>query len=209
MRTFPNLVICEHCDSVYTRRILAPRETAYCNCCGATLYRAGLLNVDRRLALTVAAAIVFAIANACPVLRIGMQGLHSEATLWQAAAALAHGPTAPIALPAALALIVAPGLQICLLGWILVHARARRPAPGAASALRMLAALRPWSMVEVGLLALLVAVVKLAGFVDVAPGPGIWATAALVALLPLVAAHDAGRLWDVAGRAMPAREERA
>jgi paraquat-inducible protein A len=196
MRTFPNLVICEHCDSVYTRHTPAPRASAYCSRCGAFLYRASRLDIDHRLALTVAAAIACAIANACPVLRIGMQGLHSEATLWQAAAALAHGPTAPIAVPAALALVVAPMLQIALLGWILVHARAERRAPGGRHALRLLATLRPWSMVEVGLLALLVAVAKLAGFVDVAPGPGIWATATLVALLPLIAPHDAAQLWE-------------
>lgn len=198
MRTFPHLVICEHCDSVYRRRPLAPREVARCGNCNALLYRAGRLDVDRRLALTVAAAVVFAIANACPVLRVGLQGMYNEATLWGAVAALAHGPTAPIALPAALALCIAPGLQIALLGWVLIHARAYRRAPGATHALRLLAMLRPWSMIEVGLLAILVAVCKLAGYVDVAPGPGIWATAALAALLPAIADADIAQLWDLA-----------
>lgn len=198
MHTFPNLVVCEHCDGVYTRRTLAPHGVVHCSCCGAGLYRAGRLDIERSLALTIAAAIVWAIANACPVLRIGLHGLHCEATLWQAAAALAQGPTAPIAAPAALALSVAPGLQIGLLSWILIHARAGRRAPGTVGALRMLAILRPWSMVEVGLLAILVAVVKLAGFVDVVPGPGIWATAILVTLLPLTAHHDAAQLWELA-----------
>ncbi len=197
MKIFPNLVVCEHCDSVYQRVPLAPGEAAHCAQCEAVLYRASRLNVDRWLALTVAAGIVFAIANVCPVIRITLQGLHNEATLWQAAAALAHGPAAPIALPAALAIIVAPFLQISLLAWILAHARLGRRAPGLARALRMLSAMRPWSMVEVGLLGILVAVIKLAGFVQVAPGAGIWATAGLMVFLTLIANRDIHLLWEM------------
>jgi len=208
MKTFPNLIICAHCDSVYERWPLAPGAVAHCTRCDAVLYRAARLDVDHRLALTVAAAIAFAIANACPVIRIGLQGLHSEATLWQAVAALARGPAAPVALPAALTLIVAPFVQIVLLAWVLAHARAGRHAPGFARALRMLAAIRPWSMVEVGLLAILVAVVKLAGFVDVAPGAGVWATAGLTACLILVAGGAHHELWDMCGRTVPGRELR-
>ncbi|MBA5689923.1 paraquat-inducible protein A [Rugamonas apoptosis] len=197
MKIFPNLVVCEHCDSVYRRPTLAPREAAHCTRCDAVLYRASHLDLDRWLALTVATAIVFAIANLCPVIRISMQGLHNEATLWQSAAALAHGPAAPIALPAALAIIVAPLLQISLLAWILVHARAARRAPGFARAMRMLVAMRPWSMVEVGMLSILVAVIKLAGIVQVTPGAGIWATAGLMVLLPLIANRDIHWLWHL------------
>jgi paraquat-inducible protein A len=205
MKIFPNLVLCEHCDCVYMRQCLAPTQAARCRQCDAVLYRASRLDVDHWLALTVATAVVFAIAQACPVIRISLQGLHREATLWQSAAALAHGPAAPIALPAALAVILVPFLQICLLAWILVHARIGRLAPGVAPVLRMLVALRPWSMVEVALLGMLVAVVKLAGFVQVAPGAGIWATAVLTVLLALIASCDVHRLWEVAERAAPGR----
>lgn len=203
MNTFPNLIVCEHCDSVYRRHALTPDQVAHCARCDAVLYRAGRLDVDRWLALTVAAAIVFAIANVCPVIRISLQGLHNEATLWQSAAALAHGPAAPISLPAALAIIVLPFLQIGLLAWILVHARVGRRAPGFARAMRMLVAIRPWSMVEVGLLGILVAVIKLSGFVEVAPGAGIWATAGLMVLLTLIAHRDIHWLWEIPERAPP------
>lgn len=209
MKIFPNLVVCEHCDCVYRRHALAPDEVARCERCEAVLYRASRLDVDRWLALTVAAAIVFAIANVCPVIRISMQGLHNEATLWQSAAALAHGPAAPIALPAALAIIVVPFLQIGLLAWILVHARIGRRAPGFARAMRMLVAIRPWSMVEVGLLGILVAVIKLSGFVQVAPGAGIWATAGLMVFLTLIANRDIAGLWEMTERAPSSRAVRA
>jgi paraquat-inducible protein A len=201
MKTFPNLIICDHCDSVYARRPLARREVASCTRCDAVLYRAERLGVDGRLALTLAAAVAFVVANTCPVIRISVQGMHGDTTLWQSAAALARGAAAPIALPAALATVVVPFVQICLLMWILGYARVGRRAPGFTRTMRVLDAIRPWSMVEVGLLGILVAAVKLAGFVQVAPGPGIWATAGLTVCLSLVAGRDLHALWDLAAPA--------
>ena len=196
VHVFPELTACHHCDSVYRRRALARGEVARCERCAAVLARGRPVDVDLWLALTIAAAIVFAIANLCPVIRISLQGLHSEATLWQSAAALAQGAAAPIALPAAMMIIVVPFLQIALLAWVLTFARAGLRAPGFARALRLLALLRPWSMVEVGLLAILVAVIKLAGFVQVVPGAGIWATATLMVLLAWITSRDLHSLWE-------------
>ena len=205
MKTFPDLVICEQCDSVYRRRELLPGEIARCATCDAVLFRGRRLDVDGWLALTVAAAVVYVITNACPVIRIDLQGLHGEATLWQATMALAQGPAAPIAVPTALAIIIVPGLQIALLGWVLAAARNGRRAPGFAIAMRALAALRPWSMVEVAFLGILVSIIKLTSLVEVAPGPGIWATGVLMVLVTVIAHRDAGWLWEATEAASPAR----
>ncbi|MDR1936408.1 MAG: paraquat-inducible protein A [Candidatus Accumulibacter sp.] len=197
MRSFSDLIVCEHCDSVYRRRPLRAGEVARCGRCAAVLYRAQRLDVDQWLALTLAAAITFVIANACPVIHISLRGLHNEATLWESAAVLAQGPIALIAVPFALSIIVLPFVQISLLAWVLLHARAGRRAPGFAPAMRALAALRPWSMVEVCLLGLLVAVVKLSSFLQVLPGAGLWATAGLMVLITLIANRDIHRLWEL------------
>lgn len=177
--------------------------------CNSVLYRAGQLDMDRWLALTLAAAVAFVIANVCPVVHISLRGLSSEATLWQAVAALSQGGAALIALPSALAVIGVPGLQIVLLGWVLLHARFGRRAPGFALALRALVWLRPWSMVEVAMLAILVTAIKLAGLLQVAPGAGMWATGALMLLITFIANRDVHRLWALtehttAGKAAPA-----
>ncbi|WP_175907905.1 MULTISPECIES: paraquat-inducible protein A [Burkholderia] len=196
MQTFPDLIACEHCDSVYRRRPLSRHQVAHCERCGAVLERASSMDVDRWLAMTVAAGVVFVIANACPVIRISLAGRYSETTLWQAAVALAQGPAAPIAIPAALAIVIVPCLQIALLTWLLAFARVGRCAPGFAVLMRVLATLRPWSMLEVGLLGILVAIVKLSSLVAIVPGAGIWATAVLMVLVTLIAGRDVTRLWS-------------
>lgn len=209
LKTFPEWVVCEHCDSVYRRVALANGQVARCERCLAPLYRASSLDTERWLALTIAAAIMFMIANVCPVVRISLQGQHNEATLWQSAAALAHGPAALIAVPAALSIIVVPFLQIALLGWILVFARRKKRAPGFATAMRMLLVLRPWSMVEVCMLGVLVAIIKLSSFMEVAPGPGIWAMAVLMILITIIANRDVHWLWEMVEVEPPQPESQA
>jgi paraquat-inducible protein A len=196
MKTYPHFIVCAECDSVYRRHLGHRGEEARCATCDALIYRGGRVDLDSWLALTIAAAFCFAIANLSPVIRISLESLHNDATLWQAAVALANGPGGPIAVPLALSIIFVPALQIALLGWVLAFARAGRRAPGFALALRLLAALRPWSMVEVGLLGILVAAIKLSSYMHVLPTPGLWATGASMVLLTVITHRDLRVLWD-------------
>ncbi|WP_353154008.1 paraquat-inducible protein A [Pollutimonas bauzanensis] len=197
MKIYPHLMTCEHCDSVYQRCGLVAGQVAHCNRCEAVLQRANPLNIDRWLALTITTAVVFLIANVCPVVRISLNGMHREATLWEFSWALAQGTVAPIAIVAALVIILVPLAQIVLLTWVLAYARVGHRAPGFASVLRILALLRPWSMVEVGVLGILVAVIKLISLVEVAPGAGIWATAILMVLITVTTNRDLSSLWEL------------
>jgi len=196
MKTYPDYIVCEHCDSVYRRRIGRFDEQARCATCDALLYRGGRNDVDSWLALALGAAFAFAIANFSPVMRLSLQSLRNDATLWEAAQALDYGAAAPIAVPLALSIIVVPALQIALFVWTLAFARARRRAPGFALALRLLVALRPWSMVEVGLLGILVAAIKLSSYMKVIPGIGLGAMAASMVLLTLITQRDLRMLWN-------------
>ena len=205
MTIYPDLVICEHCDAVYQRRALQKGEVAACTNCTAIVYQAQDLNVRERLALSVTAAIAFLIANICPVITIDLHGLESQTTMWQAALALAQGDAAPIAVPTAAVAVLVPLLQIVLLIWVLLFARSGRRAPGFAPAMKMLGILRPWSMVEVCMLGILVAVIKLSSLVQVYFGAGIWATAGLMILMTLIAGRDVSQLWALTAPAAPGR----
>jgi paraquat-inducible protein A len=197
MTIYPDLVICEHCDAVYQRRALVKGQVASCTTCTAIVYQAHKLNVHERLALSVTAAVAFLIANICPVITINLHGLESHTTMWQAALALAQGDAAPIAVPTAAVAVLVPFLQIAILIWVLLFARLGQRAPGFAPAMKLLHILRPWSMVEVCMLGILVAVIKLSSLVQVYPGAGIWATAGLMILMTLIAGRDVSQLWGL------------
>jgi paraquat-inducible protein A len=101
-----------------------------------------------------------------------------------------------MAIVVALAIIVLPALQIAVLCWLLLYARAHKRAPHFNLLMRAWESLHPWSMVEVGLLATLVSVVKLKGLMSVEIGVGIWAMAALAVMLTAVLHRDVRSLWS-------------
>ena len=203
-------MVCEHCDSVYKRGTSGLGEEGRCAVCDAVLYRGGPPHLDRWLALAIAAAICFVIANTSPVLRLSLEQLHNDTTLWQAALALAAGPGGPIAAPLALFIIIVPGVQIGLLCWVLWYAYRGRRAPGFTEIMRLLVALRPWGMVEVGLLGILVTAIKLSSYMQVVPGYGLWAMGASLILYTLLAQRDVRSLWDATEPApLPAAREAA
>lgn len=195
--TFGPLLACEHCDTLHREPRLARGDIAYCRRCEAVLYRGRGFDADTTLALVVTTAVVFLFANVYPVIRLQIGGMHSQATLWQAALAMAHGYASPVAVVVATAMIFVPGLQIASLGWLAWFARSNRRAPGFIYVMRGLDRLRPWSMVEVFLLGALVAIVKLAGLMEVTPGIGIVALALLTCFVTLLAGRGTRSLWHL------------
>ena len=195
MKTYSRLIACPCCDSVYQRRRLNSGEEARCVRCAARLYCADPAALERWLALTFTAGIASAIATCYPVLEVAFHGAQRSVTLWQTATALASGATLPLGVGTVLLLIVVPFMQIALFGWVVFFARIGRPAPGFILAMKLLLFLRPWNMVGVGLLGFLVAGIKLAGWLQVAPGPGCWALALLMLLLTIISRRNIDTLW--------------
>lgn len=192
-----SLVICEHCDAVYRRRVLACGESAHCLHCGALLYRHRRLGVESVFALSLAGLIVLVMANVWPMIHIATAGIHATGTLWGAIVTAWHEHIPVVSVIVAITLFFAPLLQLSLLVWTCGFATAGLRAPGLVQAVRILGWLHPWSMIEVLVLGMLVAVVKLHSVFDVVPGVAMWSFAALMLLVTMVAAWDARALWDV------------
>lgn len=189
-------LICEHCDTLYRPVALRRGETSLCLRCGAVLARARRLSVQQQLALALTAAILFIFANAFPVISISLEGLSNAATLFESVQALNHGRITPMAGVTCLTIILAPLLQVTLLCWILLFACRDQVAPGFALCMRTLEHLRPWSMLEVCLLGILVAIIKLGGMLDVHAGVGLWALAMLTVLLITLSGKEVRYLWS-------------
>jgi paraquat-inducible protein A len=189
------LVVCAHCDAAYRRVSLAPDETAHCRRCGASI-AAPEPDTDRLLALAATAAVLFAIATTNPILSVQFGDLSARASVWLAALSLGHGWITGAAIVLGLTMCCIPLLQIVLLLWLLAFARLGRRAPGCRQTLILLHALRPWSMTEVLLLAVLVAIIKLSSWVHVAVNVGAWALAGLAGILALLNAQPPATWWQ-------------
>jgi paraquat-inducible protein A len=192
------ILICRDCDTVYQAIPLRRGDVAVCRRCDAVLARHFAADVESGLALVSAAAIFFAIANLTPVLSIEVAGVETKANIWFAVRSLEQGWISVAALGLALTTFLIPAVQIALLFWVLLFARVAQRPPGFGRVMSLLHRMRPWSMTEVFLLGALVAIVKLAKWVPIAAGAGIWAMAALTAVLALLGRCDPASWWTIA-----------
>lgn len=190
------MVVCPDCDLLQRRVELPPGARARCARCDALLYRSRPSGLQIQTALNLAAMLVFLIANAFPIVTLKAQGARTATTLFGTALALWQQDMEPVALLVVFTAILVPALELaslaCLL-WPLVLGRVPK---GFVRLLVLLQRVHPWSMAEVFLMGVLVALVKLAHLADVAPGVGLWSFCSLIVLLALNAGYfDSQSLW--------------
>jgi paraquat-inducible protein A len=191
------LIACRECGQLQRETELPPGGAASCCRCGALLYRNHAGSLDRPLALLLAAAIVFVLANAFPIVGIEMQGNRIATTLYGAVQALWREEMHLIAGLVLFTTILAPAFELGITLAVLALLYAGSAWRGLPLLLRLVLALEPWSMIEVFMLGVLVAVVKLSHSATIVPGIALWAYAALMVLLAAAtAAMNPHALWD-------------
>ena len=195
--TTAGLLICEHCDTVYRRRPLAPGEVACCERCNNVLERQPRLGPDQLLAFTATAMVVFVQANVWPIVTLQLNGRPNGTTLWGTIIAMWRQDAQVVAVLAALTLFFFPLIKMSLFAWVFWFARRGERGPGFRGAMIALHYLRPWTMSEVFVLGAMVAIVKARVYFEVIPGPGIFAYGALMLLITVFGSVDLRQLWDV------------
>ncbi len=189
-------IACHECD-LMQREVPLPRGgVAFCVRCGAELYRSHPDSFERTMAFTLAAIILFAIANAFPIVGLKLEGQVIQTTLFNTVRTLYDEDMKSIAVLVFVTAILMPALKLFALAYLFLPLRLGRVAPHFALVFRMLRAVNPWSMVEVFLLGILVSVVKLENLASVVPGIALWSFGALMLLMAALASvFDPRTLW--------------
>ena len=189
-------VACPDCDLLERLPELPPGGKARCRRCGHILATRSSDPLDRPLALTVAAAIAFIVANAAPLMGLSVVGRSASTTIAQGAYEMWVQGERITAVIVAFSAIVAPGGYILFMLTVLLAVR-RPPAPHwVGEMLRWADHMQPWSMNEVMLLGILVALIKIAELATVDPGVGLYAVGALVGLLAaIMVTFDQREVW--------------
>ncbi|AZG12377.1 paraquat-inducible protein A [Cupriavidus pauculus] len=189
------LVACEYCDALYERTALAPGERATCLRCGGMLYRESTRAYRRLLPLVVTALILFLVSNTYPIVEMDLKGVRTETTLWGAVMALHADQMTLVALLVFGTTILFPLSEMLMMCYLLVPmARHRMPA-GFERIVRGIRQTRPWGMIEVFMIGVLVTVVKLSTMAQVIPGVALWSFGALVVVLAAMLSFDPRDLW--------------
>ena len=189
-------IACPDCDLQQSIPPLPPGGRAHCPRCNVIVARNPVDPIELPLALTVAAAIVYLIANLTPLMGLSAVGRESKTTILGGAIEMWNQGSEITALAVAFCAVIAPGAFIAFM-LVVLTAALEPPAPRWVGRMfRVAAWMQPWSMTEVMLLGILVALIKIAQLATVVPGPGMYAIGVLVGLLAAVGStFDAHVIW--------------
>ena len=174
------------------------------------LYRPSAIQLERISALTLGALFTFLIAQAFPIVELEVNGVTSQTTLIGSLVALWNEGMELVAVVVFCSTFLFPLTELLALLYVLVPIRAGAVPPGFNVVLRAIQFVRPWGMIEVLMLGILVTIVKMTSLARVIPEAALFAFGALTLMLAVVVLFDPRALWDIADaiNARRAREQR-
>lgn len=159
---------------------LATGEAASCPRCRATLYKSGAASIDMALSLAFTSMILLLLLNSFPLLSLKVQQVTRDTTLFHSALAMWDDGMHILSLLVIITTMLAPALQISVAVYLLCVIKFGDARRALGAPLRALQTLRPWSMIEIFMLGLLVSLVKLQHMADIVIGPALWSCASLI-----------------------------
>ncbi len=195
------LACCHACGKVQ------PVKLGACMRCQASLHLRKPHSIQRTWALSFAAVMLYLPANLLPMMRTMGFGGGEEKTILGGVVLFWQHQAYPIAIVIFTASVVIPILKLIAIVMLCLSTRTGRRPEAMTRVYRLTELVGRWSMVDVFVVAILVAVVQLGNFMSIEPGPAAIAFAGVVILTMLAAmSFDPRLLWDAAGgpRARPA-----
>jgi paraquat-inducible protein A len=170
-----------------------------CPRCGAALHSRKPDSVQRTWALVLTATILYIPANVLPMMRIISFGREQSDTIMSGIIYFMRTGSWPLALLIFFASIVVPLLKIVILSFLLLslHRHSRWRPDTRTRLYRLTVIIGRWSMLDIFVVTLMVAVVSMGRIATIEPGPAAMAFA-LVVVTTMLASHsfDPRLLWD-------------
>jgi len=194
----PRVIECPECGNRSLEpSAVAPGSRLRCARCGATLRHVTVNSLDRVLALCVAGLILTAAANLFPFITMTIQGRQQTTDLISGAIELYDRGFLFLAALVLATTVVVPVLRLGSLAIILIELRLAAPWHRLPMLCRWVARLQSWAMVEVYMLGVLVAYVKLLDLATIQIGPGVYAlTGLMLVIIAVIAELDEDALWE-------------
>jgi len=191
------LIACHECDLLQQRASLPARTRAQCGRCGAVLYRNIPDSINRTISLAIAGLVLFVCANVFPFLAFEVSGQSVQATLLSGAIALNQQGMWEVAALVVFTCVAAPLAQLLLMLYLFIPLKFNRLPKRSARAFLLLREIQSWNMIEVFMVGILVALVKLTKMAIIVPGLALWSFMALIVVLTAAAsAIDPELVWD-------------
>lgn len=185
-RDLESLIACPTCDALYRAAAPGHGERAVCARCHDVLIAPVKGAVFRIVALALTILILLITALFLPFLRIEANGLSNATSIFEAAMSFSRAHMIALSFAVMTLIIFIPVARALLLIYVLSPLMfGARPLPGAYASFRLSEGLRPWSMAEIFVLGVGVALVKISDLARVELGMAFWFFAVLVVVTVL------------------------
>lgn len=195
------ILTCECCHLVVPLVAESGGTALRCPRCSSTLHFRKPNGIGRTWALVIAAIIMYVPANLYPVMTVVSFGQGEADTILSGVVAFIQAGMWPLALLVFFASITVPMLKLVGLCFLLISVQVRSQwRPRDRTVLyRIIDAVGRWSMIDVFMISILVALVKLDAIATIVPGPGAaFFTAVVVVTMIAAECFDPRTIWDAA-----------
>ena len=195
-----SLLSCHSCNLLSKMSGSHGHAHALCPRCGAPLHQRKTNSLTRTWALVIAAFIFYIPANVLPITVVTSLGKTQADTIMSGVIYFVQTGMWPIALVIFVASVAVPLIKLFVLSYLLISVqRKSRWRPEDRTRLyRIAEAVGRWSMVDIFVVTILVALVKLGGLATIDAGPAASYFAAVVVTTIFAAmSFDPRLIWDV------------
>ncbi len=199
MSEFPPRAVHSGLAGCHTCGKVSPVSVGNCPRCGTHLHLRKPDSIQRTIALMVAATALYIPANVLPIMTVVELGDVTENTIFSGMMTFWRQGAYPIAIVIFTASILIPLLKIIALTWLCLAAKGKlHPSPTMLGKVYWFTELLGrWSMIDIFVVGILVALVQLGNYMTITPGPGALAFAGVVVLTMFAAMSFEPRLlWD-------------
>ncbi len=187
------LALCHTCGK------LSPIAIGACPRCRTTLHVRKPDSIQRTWALLLTAGVLYIPANVLPIMQTEIFGRVSDSTIFGGVVVLWEHGSYPVALVILIASVFIPLAKLFALVWLSFSvSRQHQTRPRERTVLyRLTELVGRWSMVDIFVVAILVALIQLGGLMSIHPGPASLAFAGVVVVTMFAAmSFDPRLIWD-------------
>lgn len=196
-----SLISCHTCNKLYHTNSFPDLHDAKCPVCGTNLHQRIPNSISRTWALIITAAIFYIPANVYPIMTVHTLGIGDPHTIIRGVEALFNGGQWPLAFLVFFASIFVPLTKIIGIVYLLLSVQlgwAKNPKQQT-SLYRIVEVVGKWSMIDIFMISILVALVQLGAVSDIVAGRAATFFAAVVVITILAAmSFDPRLIWDTA-----------
>lgn len=191
------LLICHECHQLNPMQADAAKQ--FCSRCGGQLHARRPNSLVRTWALLLTAAILYIPANLLPIMTVNSLGKGQSDTIMSGVITLVNYGMLPIAAVVFVASILVPTFKLVGIALLLYSVQRHQPMSARQRILmyRFIEWIGRWSMLDIFVIAILVAVVNFGSLASIEPGLGAGAFASVVIMTMLAAlTFDPRLIWD-------------